>query len=151
MLREERRIKTPVFLSAAIVSLLILAGCAAKERPENRELFGEDVVTLNEEVVPSNMEENRILGSVQDRGYTSQGRITIRPFGDFDFDPAEVSSVRNYIFRDGHFSVFDILVHLSEREIIDLEFHFDDRMNTHVIDSINGEKNYWYTAYYDGG
>ncbi|HUT64918.1 MAG TPA: hypothetical protein VMZ05_02080 [Spirochaetota bacterium] len=80
-----------------------------------------------------------------------QGRVTIKPFGDFDFDPAEVSSVRNDIFRDGHFSVFDVLVHLSEREIIDLEYHFDDRMNTHVIGSINGETNYWYTAYYDGG
>jgi hypothetical protein len=59
--------------------------------------------------------------------------------------------VRNDIFREENFSVFDVLVHLSEREIIDLEYHFDDRMNTHVIDSINGEKNYWYTAYYDGG
>jgi hypothetical protein len=58
ILREERRMKTPVFLSAAIVLLLILAGCAAKERPENRELSGKEVVPLNEEVAPSNMKEN---------------------------------------------------------------------------------------------
>jgi len=58
--------KIPVLFGAAIVSLLILAGCSAKEPPESRELFGEEVVPVNEEAAPSDMKENRILGSVQD-------------------------------------------------------------------------------------
>ena len=32
-----------------------------------------------------------------------------------------------------------------------MAYHFDDSMNTHVIDSINGEPDWWYEAYYDGG
>jgi hypothetical protein len=32
-----------------------------------------------------------------------------------------------------------------------MEYHLDKELNTYVIDSINGENNFWYEAYYDGG
>lgn len=47
--------------------------------------------------------------------------------------------------------MFDVLVHLDEQDLIDLSYHFDDSMNTHIIDSINDESDWWYKAYYSGG
>ena len=95
--------------------------------------------------------ENNIIGSISDIRYKNAGRISIKPFGDFDFKPREVKTMRDDIFREGFFSVFDVLVHLHEKGKIDLVYHFDEEMNTHVVDSINGETDYWYMAYYDGG
>lgn len=67
------------------------------------------------------------------------------------FDPANVETVRPDIFKPGAFSMFDLLVHMGSRGLLDLEYHFDDSMNTHVIDLLNGTENMWYTAKYDGG
>ena len=69
----------------------------------------------------------------------------------FTFDPTKVETVRPDLFNPGYFSMFDVLVHLDKLGMIDLEYHFDDSMNTYVIDSINGEPYWWYEAYYDGG
>ena len=70
---------------------------------------------------------------------------------EFTFDPARVETVRPDIFNQGFFSMFDVLVHLNREGKIEMEYHFDESMNTHVIDSINGEPHWWYEAYYDGG
>lgn len=70
---------------------------------------------------------------------------------DYFFNPSEVKTSRPDLFKQGHFSMFDILVHLDEQNKIDLKYHFDQSMNTHIIDSINGETNWWYNTYYSGG
>jgi hypothetical protein len=62
-----------------------------------------------------------------------------------------VETVRPDIFRPGHFSLFDILVHLSEKGDIALDYHFDEAMDTHVIDAIDGRSRWWYNAYYAAG
>lgn len=80
-----------------------------------------------------------------------EGTISIEDIGVFGFDAATVDTVRPDIFKPGHFSLFDILVHLDQAGSIDMQYHFDPSMNTHVIDSINGIGNWWYHAYYDGG
>jgi hypothetical protein len=77
--------------------------------------------------------------------------ITIDGVGDYDYNPTNIESVRSDIFQEGHFSVFDILVHLNDAGKIRMNYHFDEGKNTHIIDSINGKKNWWYNAYYDGG
>lgn len=69
----------------------------------------------------------------------------------YTFDPTAVASVRPDIFQPGHFSLFDVLVHLGERGTIDLDYHFDASLNTHVIDVIDGVDDWWYRVYYDGG
>lgn len=79
------------------------------------------------------------------------GKISIEDVGDFWFDPVEIKSVRSDIFKPGFFSIFDILVYLNTEEKIQMEYHFDESMNTYVIDTINGESDWWYYAYYDGG
>ncbi|MFX0098811.1 MAG: hypothetical protein ACFFCS_04460 [Candidatus Hodarchaeota archaeon] len=70
----------------------------------------------------------------------------------YSFNPDEITtSVRQDIFKPGKFSMFDVLVHLDDKGTIDLVYHFNTSMNTYVIDSLNGETNWWYKAHYDGG
>lgn len=86
-----------------------------------------------------------------DSPYHIPGSITVETIGTFEFDPWIVETVRSDIFKGGHISLFDILVHLDEREDIDLEYHYMDVLDTNVIDSINGMEDWWYWAYYSGG
>jgi hypothetical protein len=92
---------------------------------------------------------------VTDNNYVTEpvlvGSITIEGSNAFKFDPREIKTVRSDIFKEGYFSLFDILVHLDSKKSIDLNYHFEESMNTHVIDSINGISNWWYYAYYSGG
>jgi len=70
----------------------------------------------------------------------------------YTFDPNTIDSVRPDLFQNGSFSVFDILVHLNSTGQISLNSHFNDSMDTYVIDSINGDTGYWwYKIHYSGG
>ncbi|MFC2077350.1 hypothetical protein ACFLTM_00885 [Candidatus Bipolaricaulota bacterium] len=77
--------------------------------------------------------------------------IDVLDEGHFVVDAAQVETVRPDIFQPGHFSVFDVLVQLAEQGDIELDYHFDESMNTHVIDAINGQSGWWYEARYAGG
>lgn len=85
------------------------------------------------------------------RAPTGPIRISIQGVGRFEADPQDVEQNRPDIFKSGHISVFDLLVDLDKLGAIDLAYHYDEGMATHVIDSINGESNWWYMAHYDGG
>jgi len=123
-------------LFALLVSAAV--GCAAqKDKADITDTF--------------DMKTNNVLGDPNDTELTEQGRIAIRNVGNFEFKPSRIESVRNDIFREGYFSIFDILVHLDARGDIDLAYHYDGAMNTNVIDSLNGEQNWWYRAYYHMG
>ncbi len=123
-------------LFALLVSAAV--GCAAqKDKADITDTF--------------DMKTNNVLGDPNDTELTEQGRIAIRNVGNFEFKPSRIESVRNDIFREGYFSIFDILVHLDARGDIDLAYHYDEAMNTNVIDSLNGEQNWWYRAYYHMG
>ena len=111
---------------------LLLMGCAS---PPSKEL--ED--------------ESKVVGDIGDTQPDAEGEIMIEGVGNFAFDPEAVETTRDDLFREGYFSLFDILVHLADKGDIDLSYHFDEAMNTHVIDSIDGEANWWYMAYYSGG
>ncbi|MCK4953662.1 hypothetical protein KAS14_07755 [Candidatus Bathyarchaeota archaeon] len=81
---------------------------------------------------------------------TEDGEIIING-KKFTFDSSKVETVRSDLFNSGYFSMFDVLVHLDNEGMIKLNYHFDESMNTHVIDSLNEEQNWWYQAYYSGG
>ncbi len=82
---------------------------------------------------------------------SEQGRININN-SNYSFNPAEIATARPDIFRPGYFSVFDILVHLSKKGVIELAYHYSDEMETHIIDSVNGAPgNWWYRVAPDGG
>ncbi len=79
-------------------------------------------------------------------GYQFSGSTQV-----YRFNPEEVNTTRPDIFKPGYFSVFDVLVHVAEKGEIDLEYHFDENLNTHVIDKMNGEREWWYEIYFSGG
>jgi hypothetical protein len=79
-------------------------------------------------------------------GYKFSGNSKV-----YRFNPEEVKTLRPDIFRDGYFSVFDVLVHVAERGDIELEYHFEQSMNTYVIDKLEGTRDWWYEIYYDAG
>ena len=70
---------------------------------------------------------------------------------DIPFNPEDVLRMRPDIFLPGSISMFDVLVHLDSIGKVDLEYHFNASMNTHVIDSVNGAPNWWYRVRYTGG
>ncbi len=69
----------------------------------------------------------------------------------YNFDPQDITTLRPDLFQTGHFSMFDILAYLDSQGRIDMEYHLDTTMNTYVIDSLNGDSNWWYYAHYSGG
>ncbi len=69
----------------------------------------------------------------------------------YDYNPTEVKTARPDLFQNGSFSVFDILRYLDSKGEIDLTYHLNTSMDTHVIDSLNGKTNWWYNIYYSGG
>ena len=75
-----------------------------------------------------------------------EDRVKERPI-----NPMGVRTLRPDVFRPGQFSVFDALVHICETAGTPLEYHFDEHMRTHVIDSLDGDRNWWYAARYHGG
>jgi len=79
------------------------------------------------------------------RAYIKIGGNSIR------FNPQEVETIRPDIFRSGSFSVFDVLVHVANQGQIELEYHFNSSMNTHVIDMLDGSPLWWYDVIYSGG
>ena len=79
--------------------------------------------------------------------FSDPSTIHIENVGTFEIEPENLETVRSDVFTKGHFSVFDVLVHLDKKGDIDLVYHWDGSMNTHVIDSINGKVNGWFKAY----
>ncbi|MHA2183978.1 MAG: DUF4405 domain-containing protein [Promethearchaeota archaeon] len=77
--------------------------------------------------------------------------VNISGFGTLKFNPEEIETVRPDLFRDGHYSIFDILIDLDNQGKIEMKYYFDNETDTHIINSINGQQNWWYSAYYDGG
>jgi hypothetical protein len=77
---------------------------------------------------------------------------TVRVGGStFTFEPSQVETIRPDIFNPGYFSIFDVLIHLHQQGSINLQYHFEESMNTHVIDAIDEETDWWYQVYYSGG
>jgi hypothetical protein len=80
-----------------------------------------------------------------------EATIRVENVGSFEIDPSGIDRQRTDVFTEGHISVFDVLVDLDRQGEISMVYHFDEELDTHVIDSLNGKKHWWYQAYYDGG
>jgi len=85
------------------------------------------------------------------RPATELVRVEIRGIGTFDVDPTDILSIRPDVFQSGRVSIFDVLVKLHKEGEIELAYHYDESMATHVVDSIDGAGRWWYEAYYSQG
>ncbi len=95
-----------------------------------------------------------VIGSPRNTALDAERKGTISVEGlieDFEVNPKGIKALRRDIFKSGYFSAFDVLVDACKQKEIDIKYHFAADMKTHVIDSINGQKNWWYAAHYHGG
>jgi hypothetical protein len=130
-------------LAVIFMSIILVTGCGDATPVEPVE------DSLSPAVVDSST--NQILGQVSDTEALETATIIIDGLGSFSFLPAEVETTRPDIFMPGYFSLFDVLVHLSDKGDIELNYDFEETLNTHVIENLNGHDHWWYSAYYDGG
>ncbi len=77
--------------------------------------------------------------------------VRVQSVGTFEFDPDVIETQRPDVFAPGHHSIFDVLVRLNSTGELSMQWHYDEDLLTHVIDSIDGKPHWWYRAYYDGG
>ena len=145
----------------------MLSACAPEEDLAPDALSEREVVPDIIEPTPpvENEVENHPAGTASDRENSpwnieethsanlpqGTGTIEIRNIGDFTFEAGDIQTLRPDIFQDGHFSLFDILVHLGLNSDIALDYHFDESLQTHAIDAINGQRDWWYEAHYSSG
>lgn len=120
-------------------------GCRAAPTDQREPSTGQSIVLPTEEGswIPQSTQVGRIPSGT--------GTIEIVDVGSFEFDASTIETTRPDVFRNGHFSVFDILVALDDRGDIDLKYHYDPHMATHTIESLNGTPHCWYTAHYSEG
>ncbi len=142
MSKNKYLLLTPVI----ILLIAISGGCDQPEALEPEVTAPEDELT--DEMAD---DESRVFGEISATAPDLLGEIEIEALGTFTFDPGEVQTVREDIFREGYFSIFDVLVHLQNTDQIDIDYSFDEEMNTYVINSLDGRTGWWYDAYYDGG
>jgi hypothetical protein len=132
-----------IFIVITIITAVALTGgCSEQQEFESVEVEPE---------VKLNGVGNRIFGDISDTAAVLTGEISIEGLGSFSFDPQAIETVRNDIFREGYFSLFDVLLHLERQGQIDLDYYFAEEMNTYVISAMDGHAFWWYDAYYDGG
>ncbi len=142
-------LNTKLLLFIPIILLLVVfTGGCSDGQDQVQEAQDEEI--LDPEADASE-EENRILGEMGETASALEGEIEIETLGTFFFDTGAVQTVRDDIFKDGYFSIFDVLVHLEQEGRVELDYYFDEAMNTYVITDINGRAGWWYDAYYDGG
>jgi hypothetical protein len=82
---------------------------------------------------------------------SDEGSVRIDGVGTLTFPADQVESVRPDIFQPSHFSLFDVLVYLAQQGEIRMDYHFDEEMDTHVIDRLDGRGDWWYQARYSAG
>ena len=78
-------------------------------------------------------------------------QILIEGIGAFEFNPKDISAIRDDVFNEDFFSIFDVLIYLDKTGQINMKYEFSEEHETHIITDINGLENWWYAAYYDGG
>lgn len=131
----------------AVFAVSLLAGCQvgaeATRQPSD--------ATATRVLLPDDAGSWSPASTMQGDMPSGSGTIEIRDVGRYTFDAVDVQTLRPDIFAEGHFSLFDALAHLGDLGQIELEYHYDDGAETHVIDSLSGRPHWWYQAHYSSG
>ncbi len=137
------KLRLLIALTIILVFFIYVTGCA----DNNPAKVDDDPSSTTS----SESEDNSVFGEVGDTAANETATIGIEGLGSFTFNPVEIETIRPDIFKPGYFSIFDVLVHLNETGQIELNYFFDETMNTYVIKELNEHGSWWYSAYYDGG
>jgi len=150
------RVADLLLISAIIIHVTIGIRFAMMRRRVRRSIANRGTVLLLTSLILVTLFLNPLdFGVITDDNTNTvyvppQGYIQIA--GDnIPFRPQDVETVRPDIFRPGSFSMFDVLVHVSNQGLVNLEYHFNSSMNTYVIDMLNGSPFWWYRVIYSGG
>ncbi len=133
------------------ISLFALYGCIGAEISSDEDLMITGLGSEEDIDEQKTEQKNIITGGPSETKPFMEGNIRIAMIGEYTFDPFDISSIRDDLFKEGFFSVFDILLYLDNLNEIEMEYYFDNELNTYVIDTIDGIEGWWYVAYYDGG
>ena len=159
--QEKKRWESGAYLGVALVILLTVVSCTAAA-PADTPASPTPNVPVDTPTSPTEGGPWSYVLPTEDGAWTppashvgemptGTGTVRIKDIGEFTFDMSQVETFRPDIFQPGHFSLFDILIHLARQGDIALDYHFDESMDTHVIDAINGQGGWWYDAHYSGG
>ena len=141
---------TSIFLFILIIGVFAIFGCSKTDISSDENIPIEQ--SGSEESRKEQKEQsNTITGDVSQTKALLEGNIRIAGIGEYIFNPLDIRSIREDLFKDGYFSVFDILLHLDDVDAINMDYSFDDELNTFVIHTIDEIEGWWYVAYYDGG
>ncbi|MBN1262310.1 MAG: hypothetical protein JXB35_16645 [Anaerolineae bacterium] len=150
--RESRR-RFLKQLAMGLASGCVLAACAPLLNASVPEEVGVKMPTGAPEDVPAREDSSGWQPPEPRTGDlpAGAGAIDVWGVGTLLFDTSGITSVRPDIFRSGHFSLFDALMQLDRQGDVTLDYHFDETMDTHVIDALNGKSDWWYRAHYAAG
>lgn len=71
-----------------------------------------------------------------------KNKIIVEGVGAFSFNPDKVITMRSDLYKENEFSVFDVVTYLDNEKIINVEYYFDESIDSYVVNSINGIQ-YW--------
>jgi hypothetical protein len=111
----------------------------------------ETTISISQIEETSNETEGVDLNNLEETKAIEMNLIIIEGIGAFEFNPKDMSAVRDDVFKEGFFSVFDVLIYLDEIGQINMNYEFSEEHGTHIITDINGLEDWWYVAHYDGG
>ena len=111
----------------------------------------ETTLSTNQIEEYSNEIEGVDLNNLGETKPVEMNQIIIEGLGAFEFNPKDIKAIRDDVFNEDFFSIFDVLIHLDKTGQINMDYEFSEEYGTHIIRDINGMKDWWYVANYDGG
>ena len=133
-----------------IIGIFLIMGTAVIIRNFSRNQ-NETAISIDQIAKSSNEIEGVDLNELEDTKANEMNQILIEGIGAFEFNPKDIRAIRDDVFKEGFFSVFDVLIYLDETGQINMNYEFSEEHRTHIIRDINGLEDWWYIAHYDGG
>jgi len=150
ILAMSKKLISKKIIQFILIGIFSIAGIAVIIRNISHNL-NENPISSDQISEPTNEIERADVNNLKDTQAIEMNKIQIDGIGVFEFDPKDISAIRDDVFNEGYFSVFDVLVYLDETGQINMVYEFSEEFETHIIRDINGLEDWWYVAYYDGG
>ena len=140
-------------LNRRIIQLIVIFSLVGTAAVTGYFYSNQDETTLSTNQIEeySNEIEGVDLNNLEETKPVEMNQILIEGIGEFEFNPKDIKAIRDDVFNEGFFSIFDVLIHLDETGQINMDYEFSEEYGTHIISNINGLEDWWYVVHYDGG